>query len=158
MAFIKLEKTSEPTNPVYEKVQEFNKKHRGSVAWRVKKHCEVINMHLNPGEYVLYAFAGQKNYSFTDIFTTCVVCLTNKRILIGQKGVLFGYYLTSITPDLFNDLKVHQGLIWSRVIIDTVKELVVISNISKYALDDIETNITEFMMEEKKKYNSTTEK
>ena len=158
MSFIKLEKTSEPKNQVYEKVLEFQKKHKGSITWRVKKHCSVINMHLNPGEYVLFAFAGQKNFSFTDIFNTCVIALTNKRILIGQKGLVFGYFLTSITPDLFNDLKVHQGLLWSRVIIDTVKELVVISNISKYALDDIETNITEFMMEEKKKYNLQNEK
>lgn len=157
MSFIKLEKSSQPNNPVYEKVLEYKNKHKGGIAWRIKKHCEVINMHLNPGEYVIYAFAGQKNFSFTDIFSTCVVALTNKRILIGQKGVIFGYYLTSITPDLFNDLKVQQGLIWSRVLIDTVKELVVISNISKNALDDIETNITEYMMEEKKKYSSANE-
>ena len=38
------------------------------------------------------------------------------------------------------------------ITIDTVKELVNLSNIDKKALTEIETNITEFMMEEKKKY------
>ncbi len=35
--------------------------------------------------------------------------------------------------------------------IDTVKEEVTISNLPKSGLDDIETNITEMMMEEKTK-------
>ena len=155
MGFIKLEKKDEPHNQVYQKVLEYNRKYRGCIAWRIKKHSEVINMHLNPNEHVWFALAAQKNYSFTDIFSTCVVALTNKRLLIGQKGLLFGYYLTSITPDLYNDIKVHQGLFWGRVIIDTVKEKVVISNIDKHGLDEIETSITEYMIEEKKKYYST---
>ena len=29
---------------------------------------------------------------------------------------------SSITPDLFNDLSVYEGLIWGKVDIDTVKE------------------------------------
>ena len=133
MGFIKLEKKDEPLNEVYQKVLEYNQKHRGCIAWRIRKHCEVINMHLNPDEHVLFAFAGQKNYSFTD-------------------------YLTSITPDLYNDLKVHQGLLWGRVIIDTIKEKVIISNIDKHGLDDIETSITEYMIKEKKKYYSNENK
>ena len=58
----------------------------------------------------------------------------------------------AITPDMFNDLTVSTGLIWGKVFIDTVKETVILSNISKDAIDDIETQITEYMMEEKKKY------
>ena len=53
---------------------------------------------------------------------------------------------------MFNDLKVAGGLIWGKIYIDTVKEFVTLSNISLSALDEIETNITEYMMEEKKKY------
>jgi len=78
--------------------------------------------------------------------------MTNKRLLLGSKRVLFGYFFTSITPDLFNDLKVKSGLIWGKIFIDTVGELVVISNLSKDSLDEIETNVTENMMKEKKKY------
>jgi hypothetical protein len=53
---------------------------------------------------------------------------------------------------MFNDMTVHSGLLWGKVYIDTIKETIILSNISKNALDDIETQITEYMMREKKKY------
>lgn len=137
---------------VYQKVSEFKKRYPMTVSWRLKKHCEIIDRHLNPGEIIQYAFAAQKNDSLIDIITTNVIVLTNKRILIAQKRLLFGYFFTAITPDLFNDLKVTMGIIWGKVYIDTVKELVTLSNIQKEALPEIETCITEYMMQEKKKY------
>ena len=139
---------------VYEKALEFKRKNRGGIAWNLKKHCEVVEKHLNPGEEVEFAFAGQKNDSFYEFFQTCVVVLTNKRILIGQKRVVWGSFLSSITPDLYNDLFVYQGLLWGKIKIDTVKEEVTISNLPKGGLDDIETNISEMMMNEKQKYAS----
>lgn len=137
---------------VYNKALEFKKRHKGGVAWRLKKHCDVVEKHLNPGEVVTFAFGGQKNDKFYELFQTCVVVLTNKRILIGQKRILWGYFLSSITPDLYNDLLVYQGLLWGQIKIDTVKEEVTISNLPKSGLDEIETNISEMMMEEKQKY------
>ena len=143
---------------VYDHAKLFKSKYPKTISWwRIKKHAEVIEKHLNPGETIKYAFVGQKNDLFYDIFGTCVVALTNKRILIGQKRVVFGYFLSSITPDLFNDMEVYQGLLWGKVTIDTVKEVVAISNLDKKSLPEIETNITEFMMEEKKKYGNRTE-
>ena len=53
---------------------------------------------------------------------------------------------------MFNDLTVISGLIWGKIKIDTIKELVTISNLSKAALDEIETSVTKYMMEEKKEY------
>jgi len=137
---------------VYNEILKFKRKYHGTIAWRLKKHAEVIDLHINPDEIILYAFPGQKNDSFTNIFDTCIVCLTNKRILIGQKGLIWGYHLNSITPDLFNDMEVYQELIWGRVVIDTIKEEVTISNIDKKALAEIETEISSFMMKEKRKY------
>ena len=32
----------------YELLKKFTNKFSGSVAWRVKKHCKIIDMHLNP--------------------------------------------------------------------------------------------------------------
>ena len=139
-------------NEVYNKVKEFKRKYHSTVAWRLKAHSKVIEKHLNPGETVNYVFAAQKNYNSLDLFSTYVVALTNKRILLAQKRVLFGYLFLAITPDMFNDLTVNSGLIWGKVYIDTVKETVILSNISKSALDEIETMVTEYMMEEKKKY------
>ncbi len=138
---------------VYEYVQDFQKKFPGSVTWwRNKKHSEVIQKHLNPGEIVTFAFAAQKNDSPLDFFFTHVFVLTNRRILIGRKRVFFGYFLTSVTPDMFNDLEVYRGLFWGQIKIDTIKELIVFSNISKRGLDEIETKVTDFVIKEKKKY------
>ena len=137
---------------VYSYVKEFKKKFPLTISWRLYQNSQVIEQHLNDNEEVLYAFAAQKNDNPLDIITTCVVCLTNKRILIGQKRVVFGYFYSAITPDMFNDLSIKMGLIWGKVILDTVKEIVVLSNVQKEALLEIETKISEYMMEEKKKY------
>ena len=137
---------------VYKRVRAFKRKYPLTVGWRLRQNSSVIDKHLNPGEKVLYAFIAQKNDNPVQFFESGVVALTNKRILIGRKRVIFGYFLDSITPDMFNDLTVYAGLIWGKVKIDTIKELVYVSNLSKRSLDEIETNVTEYMMEEKKKY------
>ncbi len=143
------------TKSVYQLAKEFKQRYPGTVAWRLKQNSSVVQKHLNPGEEVKYVFIGQKNNNPLDIITTAVIAVTNRRILIGSKRVLFGYFLTSITPDLFNDLKIHMRLFWGTIAIDTVKELVYISNLSKASLDEIETNVTEYVMREKKKYPKT---
>ena len=143
---------------VYELLVEFKKKYPMSVAWRLKQHAKVIEMHLNPEEEVCFAIAAQKNDNPLDIITTNAIVLTNKRILLGQKRLLFGYFFTAITPDMFNDLTVNMGLIWGKIYIDTIKEVVKISNLQKDALPIIETYITEYMMQEKQKYGIKTEK
>ena len=137
---------------VYKLVRKFKNKFKGTVAFRLKKHAEVVQKHINPDEKVLYAFCGQKNYSSIIFINTCVVALTNKRIIIGQKRLLWGYFFTAITPDMYNDLKVVRNLIWSDIEIDTIKENVYISNLSPEGAVDIETVITSFMMEEKRRY------
>ncbi len=137
---------------VYERVLEFKYNYPTTIAWRLKQNANIVQKHLNPGEEVLYVFAAQKNNNPLDILSTAVVALTNQRILIGRKRVIFGYFLDSITPDMFNDLKVLNGIIWGKIHLDTVKEFVTLSNISKRSLREIETKISSFMMEEKKKY------
>ena len=137
---------------VYEKIKEFKAKYPATIAWRLKAHSKVVEKYLNPGEEVRFAFPAQKGNSSMDIFSTFIVVLTNKRILLAQKRVLWGYTYLAITPDMFNDLTVSSGIIWGKLYIDTVKETVMLSNISKGAMDDIETEITEYMMAEKQKY------
>lgn len=139
-------------NEIYQRVISFKKRYPMTIAWRLKQHCKIINKHLNPGEKIYYAFTAQKNNNPFDIVTTCIVAITNKRIMIAQKRVIFGWLFTTITPDLYNDLKVNMGLIWGKVYIDTVKELVCFSNIQRGALSEIETAVTEYMMKEKKEY------
>lgn len=136
---------------VYEQALQFKKKYPFGVSWRLRKNSKVIETHLNPDEKVLYVFAAQKNNSAFDFFTTAIVVLTNKRLLVGRKRVVFGYFLDSITPEMFNDLKVLSGVLWGKVHIDTINELVTLSNIDKKALPEIETMITSYMMNEKQK-------
>ena len=137
---------------VYKQVLKFKKKYPMTIGWRLKENASIVEKHLNPGEEVLYAFVAQKNDNVFNIFGSSVVALTNKRILIGRKRVVIGYFLDSITPDLFNDLKVSGGLFWGKVYIDTVKEFVTLSNISNDALTEIETQISDYMMNQKLKY------
>ena len=136
----------------YELVKEFKRKYPLTIAFRLKRHCEIIDKHLNPNEKIIYAFVAQKNASALEIFYTNVIVLTNKRILVATKRLLWGYFLITITPDMFNDLTVRKGLIFGNVMIDTIKERVILSNIDSNALPEIETIITEYMMTEKKKY------
>lgn len=139
---------------VYTYALEFKKKYPMTVAWRLKQNSKIIEKHVNPDEKVTYAFVAQKGNNPLDIFSTCVVALTNKRLLIGRNRVVVGYFLDSVTPDLFNDLKVLSGVIWGKIHIDTAKEFVALSNIDKKALPEIETKISSFMMDEKKLYKS----
>ncbi len=137
---------------VYEHIRKFNERFPGGIAWRVKKHAQVIEDYLDNDEEVLYAFCGQKNDSFSDIFNTFVFVLTNKRLLMGHKRLIWGSFLYTVTPELYNDMQIYSGLIWGKITIDTVKEVIVISNLPKRSLDEIETNVSTFMYEAKKKY------
>jgi len=143
---------------LYLKLRAFKSKYPMTISWRLARHANVISKHLTEGETVRYAFAAQKNDHWYDIITTYAVVLTNKRILIGTKRLLFGYFFISITPDMFNDITIKMGLIWGKVHIDTVKEYVIFSNIQKEALPEIQKHISEYMLEEKRKFGSREKK
>lgn len=145
-------------NEVYNKIVEFKQKYPMTISWRLKQHCKIIDLHLNPDEKIIYAFCAQRNDNPLDIVTSAAIVLTDKRIIIGQKRLAFGYFFKAITPDMFNDLTVKMGLIWGKVYIDTVKEFISLSNIQREALPEIETAITSYMMEAKKQYGLNNEK
>lgn len=138
---------------IYEMVADFKRKYPMTIGWRYMKNASVVEKHLNPSEELKYAFIAQKNDNPFNILGSAVVALTSERILIGRKRVVIGYFLDSITPDLFNDLKIKGGIIWGKVHIDTVKEFITLSNISNDALPEIETNISAYMIDQKKKYH-----
>lgn len=142
---------------VYDRVKKFEHKYSGGISWRIKQHSKVVEEYLNPEEDVLYAFCAQKNERMSEIFNTFVIVITSKRILLGHKRLLWGSFLYSITPDLYNDLQVYKGLMWGKITIDTVKEKIILTNLPKKSLDEIETTISEFMMEAKKNYNNDKE-
>lgn len=143
---------------VYDQIMDFKRRHPGGIAWRIKEHAKVIEDYLDSDEEIKCAFCGQKNASFKEIFNTYALVLTNKRIILGRKRLVWGSFFSTITPDLYNDMQVYSGLIWGKITIDTVKETVVFTNLPKSGLDEIETSISEFMMKAKKKYKDRDEK
>ncbi len=131
----------------------FTNKYGLTLAFRVKKHAAVVERHLNDDEKVLYVFAGRKTDDSDKKPKSAVIAITNKRILIGRCNLFnLGYSLNSITPDLYNDLKITSGVIFGAVIIDTIKETIVVSSIDKHALPEVENNISKTMIELKKEY------
>ena len=137
---------------VYEKAKEFKRKYPATVAFRIKAHSKLAQKFVGNDEEIKYVFVVQKNFKSYEFINTNVIVLTNKRLLVATKRLLFGYFYKAITPDLFNDITLRSGLLWGKVVIDTVKEVVILSNIDKAALSEIEQNISNVMMEEKKKY------
>ena len=142
----------------YELAQNFKKKYPKTVAWRLKSHSKIIDMHLSDNEEILYLFLGQKNQHPLDFVNTYIIAITNKRIMLATKRLVFGYFLISITPDMYNDITIKKGLIWGNIIIDTVKEKVYLSDIDPKALPEIENRITAIMRETKKVCNNQEHK
>lgn len=139
---------------IYSRAKEFKRKYPSTIAWRLKAHSKVIAEHMENGEEIKYVFAGQKNDSIFDIITTYVVVVTDRRIILGEKRLFFGYFLISITSDMFNDVTIKQGLLWGRCVMDSLRENVVISNLSKAAASEVEANITKHVIMAKEKMPS----
>ena len=137
---------------VYERIMEFRRKYHGGIAFRIKKHAEVVQKYIDPDEEILYAFCGQKNTSIKEIANTYAIVLTNKRILLGTKRIFWGSFFYTITPEMYNDMEIYRGLIWGKITIDTVKEEVILTNLPKSGLNEIESKISNFMREAKLKY------
>ena len=136
---------------IYNLVCKFMRKYPRTIASRLMKHSKVVEGIIDNDEQIMYVFCGQKNDTYGMIFDTCVVVGTNKRLIIGQKRLLWGYQIINVTPDMFNDLKIYSGLYWGTIEIDTVKEVIYISNLDKRALDEIETSVNNIMVNMKGK-------
>lgn len=142
------------TDIIYKKIKDFKRRYPSTISWRLKAHSKVAAEHINNDEEVLYAFCAQKLPSVFNVTSTYAIVLTDKRILLAQKRLIFGYFYYTITPDMFNDLTLKMGLLWGKVIIDTVKETVSLTFISKAALREIETVLSKYMMQEKRQYET----
>ena len=140
---------SNMSKSIYDYCKEFKRKFPGTISWRMKQHCSIVEKHLNDDEVVLYAFCAQRNEKWHEIFFTSVFVFTNKRMMLGRKGLVGNYTFTTITPDMLNDFEVRSNILWGSIEIDTIKEHFTISNISKKALPEIEDAISKYMMNEK---------
>ena len=138
-------------NEIYERAKEFKRKYPKTVAFRLKAHAKVASKFVGEDEEVKYVFVAQKNFNSYEIVNTNIIVLTDKRLIVATKRLVFGYFFKMITPDMFNDLTIKNGIIWGKVIIDTIKEKVILSNIDPNALAEIDDNVTMTMIEQKRK-------
>ena len=134
---------------IYRQSKKFRRKYPLTIAFRLRAHSTILAKHLNPGEKIRFVFATQKGPSSLDILSTYVIAITDKRIMIGRKRIVFGYFFLAVTPELFNDIKVKKGFLWAKIEIDTVKEYIILSNIQGGAASKIETAITQYVMKKK---------
>lgn len=137
-------------NKIYEMAKDFERRFPGTISWRLRSHAKLASELINGDEEILYAFACQKDPNSFNIFSTFIFVVTDKRIVLAQKRLFYGYFYYSITPDMFNDLTLNVGLIWGKAIIDTVKEQVYLSNLSRGAIKEIETVLTKYMIQKKR--------
>ena len=137
---------------IYRRVKEFKRKYPMTIAFRLRAHAKIVSKFIGSDEEIKYVFVAQKNYQSYEIINTNIIVLTDKRLVVATKRLLFGYFYRVITPDMFNDLTIKTNIIWGKVIIDTIKEKIILSNIDPNALPEIEENVSNVMMEEKKKY------
>lgn len=55
----------------YSKLKLFKEKYPNCVTWfRLKKHCEIIDKHLNPNEKIEFVIAGQLDNDHFSLFNT----------------------------------------------------------------------------------------
>ena len=140
---------------IYKKAKEFKRKYPKTIAFRIRHHAKVVSKFVGSDEEVKYVFIAQKNYNSLEIVNTNIIVLTDKRIVIATKRLVFGYFFTMITPEMFNDLTIKSGRIWGKVIIDSINEKVILSNIDVNALAEIDQNITMNMLNEKERMRLT---
>ena len=130
-------------NKIYEEVKKFKRKYPLTIAFRLKSHAKIAAKFIDADD---------------EIINTNIIVLTNKRLIVITKRLIFGYFFRMITPEMFNDLTIKNGILWGKVIIDTVKEEVVLSNIDSRALSEIDDNITMYMLEQKRKFKESENK
>ena len=95
---------------IYKRVKEFKRKYPKTVAFRLKAHAKVASQFIGEDEEVKYVFAAQKNFKSFDFINTNIIVLTDKRIIVATKRIVFGYFFRMITPEMFNDLTIKKGL------------------------------------------------
>ena len=80
-------------------VLEFKKRYPITVMWRIKKHCQVIEKHLNCSEKVLYAFAAQKNNNPLDVITSYVKNIIIPTVILAGEKDIVSYEHTKLIAD-----------------------------------------------------------
>ena len=120
---------------IYLGAKEFKKKYPKTIAFRLKAHAKVASKFVDNGEKVKYVFVAQKNFKSYEICNTNIVVLTDKRLVVATKRLLFGYFYRVITPDMFKDVYKRQ------VLLSKIRSLKIPVTIQNELLNDKYQNI-----------------
>lgn len=126
-----------------------------SAKWRLK-HFKVVEQQLKDDEDVLVCFIGLKN--FVDIANhdeNWAYAITNKRIIIGQKG-LIGEKVDVISLRDLNDISFRKGLVFGVLIIDTIKEVFNVG-LNKNSATSIHELVTNALMDLKEEMHQSSQ-
>lgn len=126
-----------------------------SAKWRLK-HFKVVEQQLKDDEEVLVCFIGLKN--FVDIANhedNWAYAITNKRIIIGQKG-LIGEKVDVISLRDLNDVSFRKGLVFGVLMIDTIKEVFNVG-LNKNSATSIHELVTNALMDLKEEMHQSSQ-
>ena len=103
---------------IYEKAMKFKSKYSGSISFRLKEHSKFAEKYLVDGEKVLHVYCGCR-----DFFHTRVLVITDKRVMVAHKNLLFGGYCSSIDKNEICEIGTHKGIIWNEITLSTLTDL-----------------------------------
>ena len=123
--------------------------------WRLK-HFKVVEQQLKDDEDVLVCFIGLKN--FVDIAhheDNWAYAITNKRIIMGQKG-LIGEKVVVVSLRDLNDVSFKKGVVFGVLTIDTIKEVFNVG-LDKNSATSIHELVTNALMDLKEEMHRSSQ-
>lgn len=137
-------------NIIYEKVMEFKNKFSGVPATRLERHAEVAMKSLAEGENVLHVYCG-----LDEFYRTQIVVVTDRRVIVARKKLLFGSRISSIDRDKVCNIHNRRSLLWNDIFFNTLTE-----NFAYLHMlgDDATTEILKGFVSDKAEKKETTKK
>ena len=135
-----------------------NKYGTGTVKSATKKHFGVVAEQLQSDERALISFAGLHEQEGSGLQGAFAYAITNKRLIMGQKGVMGRSKTKTVLIEHLNDITVRNSMTWRNIEIDTIKDHFLVrnnSNTSKELGPRIQEAI--FKLKEKKPITHVTQ-
>lgn len=105
-----------------------NKYGTGTIKSSTRKHFEVLENQLQNDEHAIITFVGLHEQKDTDLQGNFAYAITNKRLIMSQKGAFGRDKTKTILLENLNDVTVKNGLVWRTIEIDTIKDHFSIKN------------------------------
>lgn len=105
-----------------------NKYGTGIVKSFTRKHFDVVEEQLQDGERVSVSFVGLHEQQGSGLGGNFAYAITNKRLIMGQRGVLGRDKTKTVLIEHLNDITIKNSMTWRIIEIDTIKDHFLIKN------------------------------